>query len=145
MINSSLGDIVTPDNWNFIIECKSYASINFNGIITGYCDKLSGWIVEVSFDSDNEPNHMVVFKIVRNGTYIAIPMIEGISDKLTGYKVPHTLYPYYYDTDEQEDNLRWYVVLDYDILMGAYEAEPMMQQIMKRHVLHLAGVLDASN
>ena len=112
--NASLGDISCPaeHGWNFIIECESYADINFNGIIQGYCDKLSGWIGEVRYDAEDKPNHMVCFKINRAGVYLAIPYVKDKAGYLMNVEVPYTLYPYYSYNEELKTNTleQWYLL-----------------------------------
>lgn len=146
LVTSSRGDIVCPaeHGWDFIIECKSYASINFNGIIQGYCDKLSGWIGEVRYDAEDKPNHMVCFKIDRAGTYIAIPYIKEYAEKLIEVEVPYTLYPYYSFNEETEENIlsQWYCIVNYSYLAGDYnENYPEMQKAVKNYLEYLAKEL----
>ena len=137
---ASLGDIACPEEWDFIIECKSYADINFNGIIKGYCDKLSGWISEVRYDAENKSNHMVCFKISRAGVYIVLPYIKDKAGFLMDVEVPYTLYPYYsYDEELKENTLeQWYCVIDYSYLVGEYSDYPLMQKAVKQYIEHLA-------
>lgn len=144
--NASLGDIACPaDNgWNFIIECKSYADLNFNGIIKGYCDKLSGWIGEVRYDAEDRANHMVCFKINRAGVYVVLPFVKEKASELMDKEVPYTLYPYYvYDEELDENKLaEWYCVIDYAYLVGEYnESDASMQIAVKDYIEHLATKL----
>ena len=145
--NASLGDIACPTEhgWDFIIECKSYASLNFNGIIQGYCDKLSGWISEVRFDANNKANHMVCFKIDRAGVYIVLPYVEDKAKELLEVEVPYMMYPYYSYNEEKEVNEldSWYCVVNYNYLNGAYNDEfPEMQQAVKQYLEYLAKELE---
>lgn len=146
LVTASRGDIVCPaeHGWNFIIECKNYADLNFNGIIQGYCDKLSGWITEVRFDAENKSNHMVCFKINRAGTYLALPFIKEKADYLMSVEVPYTLYPYYAYDEELEANTleQWYCIISYEYLAGDFnESDPSLQQAVKLYIEHLATKL----
>lgn len=144
--NASLGDISCPaeHGWEFIIECKNYADLNFNGIIQGYCDKLSGWIGEVRYDAENKLNHMVCFKINRAGVYIALPYVKDKAMYLMDVEVPYSLYPYYTYDEELEENTieQWYCIISYDYLYGTYnESYPGMQKAVKHYIEHLATKL----
>lgn len=68
------GDLITPSNFPFIVECKNYNdSPVYHTIIKGPDAKLDQWLKEVEFDANEaglEP--MLWFKTSRKGTYVAV-------------------------------------------------------------------------
>lgn len=138
MINASLGDIVTPDEWGtFVIECKAYKDFSFHNLLQGYDATLSGWLNEVLFDSEEKDCHMLVFKINLLGCYFALPYVEYYHKRLMDVPVAHSLYTHYHG-DELE-KLGKYIILDWKNLYGAYNDEfPEIQEILKNYIKHLA-------
>lgn len=68
------GDLITPKEFPFIIECKNYEdSPVYHKIIQGPDAKLDGWLKEVEFDANEaglEP--MLWFKTTRKGSFVAV-------------------------------------------------------------------------
>lgn len=88
------GDLITPPNFPFIVECKiNTNNPSYNNIIGTNDAKLDGWISEVEYDAEQSGSKfpLLVFKTPRKGTYIAIPSnylsIKGINldDHLSFY------------------------------------------------------------
>lgn len=51
--SATFGDIVTPDNFKFVIECKFYANpLSLKNIMKQSDPKIDSWIKQVSQDSD---------------------------------------------------------------------------------------------
>ena len=111
-----IGDIIPPEGYNIVIECKNYASIRggFNGIVAGDCAGLEGWIGEVHFDSRNELPHLLFFKINKLGQFIALPKkffdLEAIDKLVTELALTYTRY--YYTNNEGTKEV-YYVISDY--------------------------------
>lgn len=76
------GDLITPNDFPYIIECKNYAdSPAYHKIIQGPDAKLDGWLKEVEFDAEQaglEP--MLWFKTTRKGAFVAVKsnILEGV-------------------------------------------------------------------
>lgn len=134
MINASLGDIVTPDNWELVIECKAYADLDFQGLLSDGATKVKGWLDEVLFDTDGADNHLLIFKINRKGIYIALPYIKEYVDRLIEETSAITLFPHW----TTDDNRSMYCIIDYDVLTGAYTPFPNMQVVLKDYIKYLA-------
>ena len=68
------GDLITPKDFPYIIECKNYAdSPAYHKIIQGPDAKLDGWLKEVEFDAtEAELEPMLWFKTTRKGAYVAV-------------------------------------------------------------------------
>lgn len=111
-----VGDIIPPEGYNIVIECKNYASIRggFNGIVAGDCAGLEGWIGEVHFDSRNELPHLLFFKINKLGQFIALPKkffdLEANDKLVTELALTYTRY--YYTNNEGTKEV-YYVISDY--------------------------------
>jgi len=76
------GDLITPDSFPFVIECKSYHdSPSYNGIIQGADRMLDKWLKEVEFDA-TQANKMPMlwFKTTRKGTFVAFPKLSITGD-----------------------------------------------------------------
>jgi hypothetical protein len=69
------GDLITPSNFPFMIECKNYNdSPVYHTIIKGPDSKLDGWLKEVEFDaSQAKLLPMLWFKTTRKGVFVAVP------------------------------------------------------------------------
>lgn len=139
VVNACKGDISCPVDagWDFVVECKNYASLDFNGVVTGSSRVLSGWLEEARYDVDHEDNHALVFKVTKQGEYIALPYISKFSQLLHEAEVAHTLYPHYFTKDETED-MRWYVIFDFKVLKNIYPTYPKMIQTAKDYIEFLA-------
>lgn len=140
VINACKGDISCPVDagWDFVIECKNYASLNFHGLLLGEARLLSGWLNEVRYDVENEDNHMLVFKITNLGEFMALPLVDSFLELLREHEIAHSVYPHYFEIEGQDDGLRWYVIFDFKILKGIYPTYPKMMQTVKDYILHLA-------
>lgn len=65
-IKGQRGDIIPPDEYEWVIECKNHKefSTGFAGIIAGENKKLNGWLDEVLADSENgKIPYTLAFKI----------------------------------------------------------------------------------
>lgn len=113
-IKAFLGDIIPPEGFNIVIECKNYSGIQggFNGIMSGLCTGLDKWLKEVLFDSENKKPHILAFKITRYGTYICFPekIFSDIVSELTKQNISYTKYYLEY-TDKKKETLA-YVIID---------------------------------
>lgn len=73
--NTLRGDLITPHDFPFVIECKSYNDNPlFHKIMEGKDVHLDKWIAEVEFDAaqaDKDP--LLFFKVSRKGTFAVIP------------------------------------------------------------------------
>lgn len=140
VVNACKGDISCPVDagWDFGVECKNYASLDFNGLVTGSSRVLSGWINEARYDVDGEDNHALVFKITRQGEYIALPHVPEYSHLLREAEVAHTLYPHYFIDKAGLDCVRWYVIFDFRVLKNLYPTYPKMMQTAKEYIQYLA-------
>ena len=48
-----VGDIITPNDFKYVIECKHYATpFTINALITQNCSQLDKWISQVTHDSE---------------------------------------------------------------------------------------------
>ncbi len=76
------GDLITPDSFPYVIECKSYSdSPSYNGIIKGADKMLDKWLKEVEFDATHaEKCAMLWFKTSRKGTFVALPINSMYQD-----------------------------------------------------------------
>jgi hypothetical protein len=137
MVNASLGDICTPDDWNFVIECKAYKDMSFHNLLRGYDSQINGWLNEVLFDAEDGDHHMLVFKINLVGVYFALPYVEYYHKRLVEMPVAHALYTHYYG--EQLEKMRRYIILDWNNLYGTYNDEfPEVQEVLKTYIKTLA-------
>lgn len=86
-----VGDIIAPDGYNVVVECKSYKEIpgGIKGLLDGKSTGLDEWLSEVTFDSGIENPHLVFFKLNYMGTFVVVPQeIFKIKLDLT----PHIIY-----------------------------------------------------
>lgn len=69
------GDIITPDDFPFVIECKNYNDAPLYHKVMEGCDRhLDKWIAEVEFDAaqaNKQP--MLFFKTTRKGSFVCLP------------------------------------------------------------------------
>lgn len=77
-IISQRGDIIPPDAFSAVIECKNHRdfSTGFAGILQGENKKLNAWLSEVLLDSeDGAIPYFLVFKITgqKADLYFAMP------------------------------------------------------------------------
>lgn len=77
-VKSQRGDIIAPDEYNFIVECKNHRdfSTGFAGILLGNNKKLNGWLDEVYKDAQNgQIPYSLAFKITGQtaSIYFALP------------------------------------------------------------------------
>ena len=72
-IHNSKGDIIPPDEYDIVVECKSYKDFPFNTLLGDGCALLNGWIDQVETDilDDNE-FYFITFKINNKGSYIVV-------------------------------------------------------------------------
>lgn len=72
-IHNNKGDIVPPDEYDIVIECKAYKEFAFNTLLSTGNSILNGWIDQVELDilDDNE-FYFIVFKINNKGSYIVV-------------------------------------------------------------------------
>ena len=72
------GDIIAPDKYNIIIECKNHKTLlgGFYNIMAGHNNVLDKWLTEIYLDSDNNALiNMLVFKISNTGTtFFCLPL-----------------------------------------------------------------------
>ena len=72
-IHNSKGDIIPPDEYDIVIECKSYKDFPFNTLLSDGCALLNGWIDQVETDIlDDEEFYFITFKINNKGSYIVV-------------------------------------------------------------------------
>lgn len=65
------GDLISPKDWPFSIECKSYKELEFHQIIKGQCKKLDEWIEQGTSDSVFCKKELfIAMKIVRKGCFV---------------------------------------------------------------------------
>jgi len=100
------GDIIPPENWNIVIECKNYEKISggLAGIIKGNSPQVNKWLKELRGDAGELVAreklffHILFLKITRVGEWVIVPIIE-LAD------TPHTVYLF--------NNEKYYI---YDIM-----------------------------
>lgn len=97
------GDIVAPDDFNFVIECKNHRnfSTGFAGILNGANKVLDGWLDEVYKDSNNaQIPYALVFKITGEAStmFFALPEYH-FKDLLQDNE---TLYTRYYHKSQDQ-------------------------------------------
>lgn len=87
------GDLITPKEFPYIIECKNYEdSPVYHKIIQGPDAKLDGWLKEVEFDANEaglEP--MLWFKTTRKGAFVAVKT-NRVSDVTFEYALKYRDY-----------------------------------------------------
>lgn len=72
-IHNSRGDIIPPDEYDIVIECKSYKDFPFNTLLGDGCALLNGWLEQVEVDILNDEEfYFVTFKINNKGSYIVV-------------------------------------------------------------------------
>ena len=82
------GDIIPPDNFNLIIECKNYEKISggLAAIIRGVSVQLNKWIKELRGDAgeledrDQLDPHILFLKLTRVGEWFVVPRSLYIDD-----------------------------------------------------------------
>jgi len=83
------GDIISPKNFNYSVECKAYKSFEFNQVLQGDCAKLDLWIEQASKDSKASNKKMLIFikidRCVKMVLYDALE-IEAEFDNYFMYK-----------------------------------------------------------
>ena len=93
------GDIIPPDNFNLIIECKNYEKISggLSGMIRGKSIQINKWLKELRGDAGILENrkqldpHILFLKITRVGEWFIIPNELYINDI---NKLPRIVYFY---------------------------------------------------
>lgn len=97
-IETLTGDIITPLDFPYSIECKSYSpqtGPNFYAIITGQDRTLDKWIAQAESDASKKNKQPLLFiKITRKGTYF----VTRTSSIKSPISVPSTIY---YSNDQQ--------------------------------------------
>jgi len=96
------GDIIPPENWNLVIECKNYDKLSggLAAIIRGESIQLNKWIKELRGDagelaanySENLDPHILFLKITRVGEWVIVPSWMAVSG------IPNIIY--FYEMDE---------------------------------------------
>jgi len=92
------GDIIPPENWNIVIECKNYEKISggLPAVIKGNSVQLNKWIKELRGDAGELEGrsqldyHILFLKITRVGEWFIVP--ENIS--VVEDKIPYIQYWY---------------------------------------------------
>jgi hypothetical protein len=73
------GDLISPKDWPFSVECKSYKELEFHQIIKGQCKKLDDWITQGESDSEFcKKKLFIAIKIVRKGCFVLLEK-EGVT------------------------------------------------------------------
>lgn len=69
------GDLITPKDFPYIIECKfNSVSPSYHSILAGKDAKLDQWLIEVEYDAEHGNRlPMLIFKTPRKGTFVAVP------------------------------------------------------------------------
>lgn len=80
------GDLITPSDFPYVIECKFYeSSPSYNKIIHSTDAKLDQWLSEVEYDAEQCNLHpMLWFKTTRQGTFVAVP-IDSINMNINDF------------------------------------------------------------
>lgn len=80
-IHTMICDIITPDSFPFVIECKSYADApQYHTLIKDSERNIDNWLKEVEFDANNVGKiPMLAFKTNNKGTHFVIPF-DFLSD-----------------------------------------------------------------
>jgi hypothetical protein len=74
------GDIITPENFEFSIECKSYKDLEFHQMYLGKCASLDRWIEQGEEDASfSKKKMLLIIKISRKGTFVCVD--ESIVNK----------------------------------------------------------------
>lgn len=93
-VKGQRGDIIAPDEYNFILECKNHRnfSTGFVGIMKSSNAKLDGWLDEVYKDAENgKVPYALVFKITGGSSTSFFALPEHIF-KLNLATTPYTRY-----------------------------------------------------
>lgn len=78
--NNVYGDIVTPDNFPFIIECKNRENWSFDQFMKGECKEFDSWVEQVIEDcnrhnkNNEEKLPLIIFTKNRMPIYVASPV-----------------------------------------------------------------------
>jgi len=91
------GDIIPPDNWNLVIECKNYEKITggLTGLIAGDSKQLDKWLKELRGDAGELESreqldfHILFLKITRVGEWFIIPAPVSLIEE---FKIPAAVY-----------------------------------------------------
>lgn len=70
-----VGDLITPLDYPFVVECKSYKDKpSFYAVLNGADSTLTKWLKEVEVDADHiNKQPILFFKITNKGTYYVVP------------------------------------------------------------------------
>lgn len=109
------GDIIAPDEYNIVIECKNYHKKNFTGGFVGlmqsYSSKFEDWLDEVRADADNTRiPYILAFKITGASTHIFFALPEA-HFKL---KLKDSVYTRYYYAEAKE----YYIIVNDMVFKG---------------------------
>jgi len=117
------GDIIPPENWNIVIECKNYEKISggLTAIIKGESVQLNKWIKELRGDAGELENrdqldyHILFLKITRVGEWFIVPENMNILDS----KIPYIQY-WYNDNSYLMFDISYFDKLKNTILKRSY-------------------------
>ena len=71
------GDIISPKNFKYSLECKSYHDIPLHLILYGNCKLLDEWIEQASNDAKSANKKMLIFiKIDRKAKMVLYDSLE---------------------------------------------------------------------
>jgi hypothetical protein len=113
------GDVMPPEGYTLVIECKNYAAENFKGglqnLIKGEHKTFEDWVSQVRHDAVTEEvelPHLLFFKLSRVGTFVAVSkstpkLYKTIKDS---DEICYTSYKYFFAEEESEE----YLVIDFD-------------------------------
>lgn len=102
------GDIITPDEFNLIIECKNYGSFHFYNLFTKH-KILDSWLEQLNRDcyTSNIDNGLLFFKISNASTFFAFnaSMLPAATFNVESLRIPFTKYVY---------NDQFYYIVDFE-------------------------------
>ena len=108
-IRNAKGDIIPPDALPLLnIEAKNYADIAFNQILNGTCKQLDTWIDQTEEPADGNDVSFTIFKITRQGSWVAFKAHLKDSVDLAG--LTYVIYRKAHGTPEACD----YIIVDHE-------------------------------
>lgn len=112
------GDIIAPDEFNFIVECKNHRafSTGFAGILLGNNKVLDGWLSEVYTDAEQgKIPHALAFKITGSNANIFFALPKEQFGQILDTKMSYAIY---YHKASGKD----YIIVPSSVFKARYEA-----------------------
>ncbi len=76
------GDVITPKDFPFSLECKSYKDFEFHQVVSGCNKTLDKWIEQAQSDADvSKKQFLILMKFNRKGQYVCSYDLELANEK----------------------------------------------------------------